>query len=225
MQTFDTTTFPRLDPATDDGWAILEECLNGIETVRSFYRGSSDPSSGASWGADQLSAVWVDDTDPVNTVAKQWCILASPSTYGWRTLRIPKIKWLGTPIAWSFSTTNPATGDIAYTSQDLSTDLDSSGQDASQTEHLVIAVYVAVKVRTGASETVPLTDDCYLKLRTPSGTNEVRIYPQVQNRYVTQTLWLPLSAAEAFEVGVDVGGGTPAFEYSMDVLGLMELAL
>jgi len=84
---------------------------------------------------------------------------------------------------------------------------------------------VSIKFRTGASETVPLTDDCYIAFRTTGGTNENRFYPQVQNRFMQQKFWLPLSTLEKFDFKVEVGGGTPAFEYELAIEGLMELAL
>lgn len=205
----------------------------GIEAVRTMYRGPNDPSDGAdpAWGADELGTLWMDDSDPIQTIVYQWSQLDSGPTYGWRTLSVPKLKWLHEVAlasrAVSFSPASPAAADVAFTAVDLTTLLNDL-QDAGQVTHLVTAVLLRIRVRTGASETITAaTDHAYFAVRRKSAgaSTEDRIYCQVQNRFVEAQVWVPLDSGEEFDFSVKVGGGTPAFEYAAWVDALVELAL
>ncbi len=205
---------------------------NGVESALTHYWGPSDPSAGASpaWGAAELGTIWIDTTDPQNPVAKMWCRLDATPTYGWRTMRVPKIKWLTATAlasrAITFSPASPATGDVAFTAVDLTTLLDTL-QDSTQVTHLVVAVLLRIRVRTGASETVPTTDDAYFGVR-PTGagaSSQNNVYAQVANRYFEAQVWVPLDANESFDFKVEVGGGTAGFEYAAWIDAIAELAL
>lgn len=211
---------------------LLVDHRAGNESAISHYWGSSDPSSGASpaWGVAELGTVWIDATDAQQPVAKIWCKLDATPTYGWRTMRVPKVKWLTATAlasrAITFSPASPATADVAFTAVDLTTLLDTL-QDASQVTHLVVAVLLRIRVRTGASETVPTTDDAYFGVR-PTGagaSSQNNVYAQVANRYVETQVWVPLDSNESFDFKVEVGGGTPGFEYAAWIDAIAELAL
>lgn len=223
-QTYQVSGFPA--PATTDFMDVYATRLfNGVETVRTLYAGSSDPSVGApvTWGAADVGVLWLDTTDPANPKLKLWQQLSATPTYGWRTLRILKTKYLSTPQAITFSPASPAGADVAFTDVSLATLLNGAGaQDAGQTVPVVRAVQLRIRVRTGALETIPAGDNCYFAVREKGSTNEQRVYPQVANRYVESQVWIGLDSSEVFQFAVDVGGGTPAFEYEAWVCAIAE---
>ena len=53
VQEWDTTSYPVPDGDHDIGVAQAE-IQAGLEAIRTDYYGTTDPSTGASWGADQL---------------------------------------------------------------------------------------------------------------------------------------------------------------------------
>lgn len=209
--------------STDDASVYMGRCLNGIDTAITGYSGTSDPSSGApiAWGAAEVGAPWRDTTVAANPVWKQWQQLTSSPTYGWRTLRLSKRIDLATQAALTFSPVSPAAADQTWTTLDLSTLLDSH-QDAGQVDPLVTRVLLRVRIRTGASETIPLTDDAWISFRRNGSTNEARVYAQIQNRYAEDRVWVDLDGGEILEWRVEVGGGTPAFEYEAWLVSLEE---
>lgn len=221
---WNSPSYPK--PASSDmGDTWLDALYDGVDTARTLHAGSTDPSTSAptAWGADDVGALWFDTTAPASPVLKVWQQLAaSGPSYGWRTLRIPKVKWLTTPAAVTFSPTSPAAADVAFTDVSLATLLNSN-QDAGQTEAAVGSVLMRLRCYTGASETIPTgSDNCYFAVRTKGGTNEQRLYPQVANRLVETTVWVPLDASEVFQFAIDVGGGTPSFTYEAEVLAILE---
>jgi hypothetical protein len=224
-QKHNTSGYPA--PAlTMDGDDYFAGNHNGVLTALTNHSGAPDPSSGApvAWGADEVGRVWLDTTDPANPVFKLWQQLSGTPTYGWRTLRYLKTKWLTAPQAVTFSPASPAAADVAATDVDLTTLLDGAGvQDTSQTAPVVKGVWLRVRVRTGASETITAaTDHAYFQLNEKSSTVVQRLYCQVANRYVERTVFVPLDSGEIFQFLVKVGGGTPAFEYEAWVVGLVE---
>lgn len=211
--------------ASDDASTYMGKCLNGIDTAVTHYAGGSDPSSGApiAWGAADTGILWKDTTDVRNPEWKQWQQLtAAGPTYGWRQLRLRKRIDLATHAALTFSPVSPAAADVAWTDLDLSTLLDAN-QDAASAEALVLQVLLRVRIRTGASETIPLTDDAWMAFRAKGETHDgQRIYAQIQNRYVEGWIWCNLDADEILQFRVEVGGGTPAFEYEAWMVAFLE---
>lgn len=221
-QKWNSPTYPKSD-ATQTGDVFMGYALNGIDTAATIDAGTTDPSTGAPtpWGADDVGRRWLDMTDADNPVMKIWQQLTGTPTYGWRTMRLLKTIFCSAPGTVTFTSTSPAAADVAWEDVSLASLLDTL-QDASQTRPRVVAVLLRFKIRTGASETIPTTDDCYLAVR-PKGTTAARyIYPQVQNRYIERDIWVALDSSEVFQFMVDVGGGTPAFEYAAEVVALME---
>jgi len=210
---------------SDDASTYMGKCLNGIDTAVTHYASGTDPSSGApiAWGVADVGITWKDTTDVRNPAWKQWQQLtAAGPTYGWRTMRIRKRIDLATHAALTFSPVSPAAADVAFTDLDLSTLLDAS-QDAGEDEGLVTQVLLRVRIRTGASETIPLTDDAWMAFRAKGETHDgQRVYAQIQNRYVEASIWVNLDADEILQFRVEVGGGTPAFEYEAWVVALLE---
>lgn len=200
--------------------------VGSIETALTHYAGSSDPSTGApaAWGAAEVGYVWCDTTDPYTPVWKQWTKLTAGPTYGWRTLRRWKIRWLTTPAAVTFGTASPQAADVAWEDVDLTALLDASCQDAGQVLAAVRAVCLRIRVKTGASETIPTdgSDNCYFAVRENGSTTQFNVYPQVARRYTESQVWVGLDAGEIFEFMVDIGGGTAEFAYEAWVVGIAE---
>lgn len=226
MQLYNSLTYPK---AGGSGQAISVwggYVQNGINTALTHDAGTADPSSGApvTWSADDVGRLWLDITSALNPVWKLWQALTAGPTYGFRTLRYWKIKTLTAPQAVTFSPASPAAADVAASDCDLTTLLDTAGvQDTSQTAATVRAVWMRIRVRTGASETITAaTDHAYFQVNEKSATVVQRIYCQVANRHVEETLLVPLDSDEIFQFLVKVGGGTPAFEYEAWVVGFAE---
>lgn len=228
VQKYNTSGFDA--PVVGDyGDVIFAGVINGIETALTHDAGTGDPSSGAAvaWGANDVGRFWCDRTDADNPVWKVWQQIAAGPTYGWRTMRLRKTKWLTAPETVTFSPASPAAADVAATDVDLSTLLDDGGsgdvQDASQLVSKVVGVWLRIRVRTGASETITAaTDHAYFQVNQNGGTVVQRIYCQVANRYMEATVFVPLDTDEIFEFLVKVGGGTAAFEYEAWVIGFQE---
>lgn len=224
QQKHNTSGYPA--PAlTMMGDVLLAAFANGILTALCDHCGATDPSSGAPvpWAADEVGRRWLDTSDPAAPVLKRWQQLeASGPVYGWRLLRSISWKALDEPEAVTTVSTSPAAADIAYEEVDLATLLDTL-QDSAQVEVPVLAVKLRIRARTGASETIPSGDNGYVAVRKTGMTAPLRkVIPQVQNRWVEDDVVVPLDADETFEFAVDVGGGTPAFEFTIEVLEILE---
>lgn len=228
MQLYNSVGYPSMVLSTTVD-VLLAAAKNGIGTALTHHSGTSDPSVSApvAWGADDVGRLWFDTTDPANPVWKVWQQIDAGPTYGWRTMRLRKTKWLAAPEAVTFSPVSPAAADVAATDVDLSTLLDDSSsgdvQDVSQIASVVAGVWLRIRVRTGASETITAaTDHAYFQVNQNGGTVVQRIYCQIANRYAEATVFVPLDTGEIFEFLVKVGGGTPAFEYEAWVIGFEE---
>ncbi len=221
---------PGYDPSdlSDYGDVILAAAKNGLDTALTQASGATDPSTGAptAWGSADVGRLWLDTTDAANPVLKMWCQLTATPTYGWRTLRIAKVRHLSAPQAVTFTTASPAAADVAWEDVDLTSLLDGAGvQDTGDNVRKVAAVLLRVRVAAGASETLPGTgsDGCYFAARANGSTQDKRVYPQVADRYVEAEFWTALDSDEIFEFMVDVGGGTPNFRYAAWVVAILEV--
>lgn len=228
MQKWNTVGYPAADITMfgDDAFAAI---IQGIDTVATRYSGATDPSTSApvAWGLAEVGKQWLDTGvtgTAANPVLKEWQQIAvSGPTYGWRIIRRWKSKFLTTPQAVTFIPASAAAADVAYTDVSLASLLNTAGvQDASQNECLVRAVWMRIRVRTGASETIPSGDNCYFAVREKGSTTEFKVYPQVAARYVEAQVLVGLNSSEIFQFAVDVGGGTPAFEYEAWMVGFVE---
>lgn len=225
-QAWNTAGAPR--PAgTDDVSTYLGLVLGGINAAATCYSGTSDPSVGAPspWGAAEVGSIWVDTTVPAAPVLSIWQQLTTGGpTYGWRRLRLPKTVTIADPSAATvtFTSASPAAADVPWEDFDLSALL-ATYRDADEAK--VSLVRLGVRVRTGASETVPTTDDAYIAFRAKGSADAdgERVYAQVANRYVERQVWVSLDASQVAQVKVEVGGGTPAFEYAARLLAFVEM--
>jgi len=195
--------------------------INSLETAISRFAGTSDPSTGApaAWGSAEVGYLWLDTTDPDLPVLKQWQRLTAAPTYGWRTMRVPKLVWLTTPFDAVSSTTSAA--DVAYTDVDLTATLDSSGQDAGQVLPTVrlVCLRVYANCTVGA---IPAGDTGFVKVRGKSATDEVKVHAMVAAKPHYQQVWVSLDTGETFQYGVDTNAGAVTMGYEIKVLGFIE---
>lgn len=206
-------------PTGVEAWADLSvRLINGIQTAASHYSGSADPQSGAltAWTSADLGTEWEDTTDPDNPVRKVYGTTTGSTTYGWITARIPKLLWPSSNVAVVAATTTGV--DIAYGSPTtLSTILNASVQDASQTRRLVKSVTLIVRCRFTTS-THPGGDVLWIKLKNYGGGNERQVYcPSAVNVWTEQEVEMLLDSTERFDYSVDTNGGgnTVAYQISL----------
>ena len=126
----------------------------GINAAATWFYGATDPSTGESWGADQVGYNWLVGTDAGNLTWRRWCRLTTGPTYGWRDMRVRKVLQPSEPVAVDFSGASPAAADTGWTEVNLATLLDSDVQDSGQVGVTVQDVTLFVTLTPGASETV-----------------------------------------------------------------------
>lgn len=225
VQAYDSSTGYQADPA-DALNVLFTRLCNGVEAALSTYYGASDPSSGAlpsAWaGAGECGREWYDcgvDGTAANPVKKLWCQLTAGPTYGWRKLGQKKTKYLDAPVAVAgINALSGGSADIAIAAISLATDLDTVGvPDAGDAAHRVTAVWLRVKFRGGAAETLGTgaTETPYLRFRKTGATDEQRIHAQADGggftaRQTERVIRVPLDASEQLDFGYAGGGGTKA---------------
>lgn len=195
--------------------------INSHETALSRFSGSSDPSVGATvtWGSAEVGYTWLDTTDVDSPIEKQWQRLTAGPTYGWRTMRKPKVKWLETPFDAVASTTTAA--DVVYADKDLTASLDSSGQDAGQLLPTVrlVCLRIMANCTVGA---IPAGDTGYVKVRGKGFTDEHKVHALVAAKPSYQQVWVSLDTTETFQYGVDTNAGAVTIGYEIKVMGFVE---
>lgn len=208
--------------------------VNGVWSAFTDNASASDPSSGApiAWGSREVGAVWLDtgvSGTPANPVLKRWQQLTAGPTYGWRTLRMRKRKFIADPTlaAVVFTTVSPAAVDVPWEDVPLATVLDGATpgdvQDAGQLACLVTEVLLQVEITPGASEVLTNPAKGYISFRAKGAANQdERIYAQVAARPVQQQLLVQLDSNEKCQFQVVVGTGTPNFAYSAKIVEITE---
>lgn len=226
VQKWDTVSFPKPVAATKLPDHV-DDNTDGIDTALTHNDGTSDPSSGAGWGAAHRGIIlsargFLTGASDTNPKLARW--EDKDSGTGWRLLWTRKIRFATTPVTVSFSPGSPYTSNQAYTSLDLSTVLDNAnlqGVESGFNGKLVTEVVLRVRVKdTG---TFSGGDDAYAKFRGVGMTVEQKVYCAVSGRWNERTLIVPLDAAEALEWGVVVAsGGSPSFTLEAEAIGFME---
>ena len=218
----DWNTTSQAAAATTDAVDVAGAALiNGVKTALTRYSGSANPATGApsAWGAAEVGTPWVDTTDVDTVVGKQWQRLTAAPTYGWRTLKTPKLLWLTTPATAVAAASTAA--DLAYATLDLSAVLDASVQDAGQVLPLVRAVCLRIYCKcTGA---IPAGDTGFVKVRENGSTNEIKVHAQVNGKPVYQQAWIGLDSGEILQWGVDTNAGAVTIDYELLIMAAIEL--
>lgn len=196
---------------------------DGINAAATWFFGATDPSTGESWGADQVGYNWLNGTDAGNLVWNRWCRLTTGPTYGWRTMRVRKILQPSEPVAVDFSGASPAAADTGWTEVNLATLLDSDVQDAGQVGVTVQDVTLFVTLTPDASETIGASN-CFIEFRRDGGTLAcAKLKAQVATFPVCGVVKVPL-ASEKFEYRVVVGGGAPSTAFTAYIVEATEVA-
>src|SRR5436190_4485822 len=89
--------------ATGQTWAEQLSYIGyGLDAACANLSSATDPSTSApvAWGILEVGRLWHDigvDGSVANPVLKIWQQITAGPTYGWRRLRIPKVKFLNAP--------------------------------------------------------------------------------------------------------------------------------
>jgi hypothetical protein len=212
-QDWDTSGAAEPGTGTNAGAALLD-LIDGVNAARTCYYGTTDPSSGASWGADQLGTIWIDSTNSIEAagddlypVIKIWSVLTDTPTYGWRTLGARRYIAVE-PNTNSLDLSNST--DVAFT------ELDVSGDSSAQA--------IAVLLQVTATEDAPGASyyASFRKSGTTGDAQERRVYPQVAGIPVCQQILVEVDAG-VLEYAI-AASGADTFDLRIDLLGYYERA-
>jgi len=221
-QAWDTVADPKPTSGVDNADTWMAALLDGVDAAASRYSGTSDPSSGASWGAAQVGRQWHDTTDPYNPVDKEWDRFDTGGTdYGWRTDTRVRVYRTTTDPAVTMPFASPAAADVAWTTLSLAT-LIGTYQDATFQTSKAKAVELYVVLTAGASETLTDATKGYLAFRKKGSTQEHAVFAQVAGRPTTAIVRVPVDSSEELETKIVVGGGTPSLAFSVALRSIEE---
>lgn len=189
---------------------------DGINTVATCYYGTTDPSSGMSWGVAEAGTLWLDATNEIDAagddtgpVLKRWSVLTSAPTYGWRTLGGRGYVALE-PNVNKLALANQST--TAFTDCDVNSDVGD----------LAISVLLQVEVEDSGTPAAAV----YAELRKNGTTTDARsrrVYPQVTDIPNMRQVMVELDDAQTFEYAINASGAT-TFDLRVDILGYFERA-
>lgn len=220
--TYDTLANPAIG-ASDTFATVHSKAINGFSTALSDFAGSSDPSTGAGWGASQVGYKWLDTTSAQNPVLKRWQQLTTAPTYGWRTLRLFKWHLLSAPVAVTLATASPAAADVTWTDEDFTTDLDTVTDND---DMAVAAVMLRCMVReTGTIRTTASgTTSSYggIEWRKKGDTVAQHVYAQVASVPNEATLIVGLDSSEIAQYQLTVGSASPNLEFTVEIVAYLE---
>lgn len=225
VSAWDTTAKPKpvLNVENIDTWQ--ERQSEGIDTAITRYFGTADPSSGASWGANQRGAQWYDASvsgvyDEYNPRLKEWVRHnTGASDYAWRPVRTRREFWPDNPPTITMPWATPQVVDQTWATLSLAT-LINSHQDATFQKALVSEVEIEVTL-TEAGTVTPTT--AYLELRKKGAASMARrVKCQVSTMPMVETIRLPVDTAEDLEVQLKVGTGAPSLAFVLKLVGLAE---
>lgn len=219
--------------ATGQTWAEQASYFGyGIDAAMTHQSSATDPSTGApsAWGSSEVGTLWLDigvDGTAANPVLKQWQQITATPTYGWRRMRLRKMKWLNDPATDGtvvFTTASPQVADVAWEDLPFATILDDASSGDVQDANNVAAkvTEVLLRVRITDSGTISSATKGYIAFRAKGGSQEYRIYAQVSGRPVEEEIWVPLDTNEKAQWSAVVGTGAPSFAYSATVVAFAE---
>jgi len=182
---------------------VTTKVINGVEDAATHFAGTTDPSSGGTWGASRVGSTWDDTTnrldgagDDLGSTWKRFESTTATPTYGWRTLNLR-----------NYAATSPNTAilTISASSKRAWTDLDVSGATTS-IRALSINLFVEVQESNPGG-------GVFFALRKNGVTtdaNERRIYPQVSSVTAGGMYTVELDANQIFEYRMVPSGNTSA---------------
>lgn len=212
-QLWDTMAAPKAQIDNDID-VILGDLIEGVDTGVTWYYGSADPSSGASWGAAQMGVHWFDagnelgeGGDDLGGGLKVWVKLTGTPTYGWRSL-----------YGRAYIAIEPNINALDLTSQSTVTDTDLDLVASTSTRAIAVRLLVTVIDSGTPASTV------FASLRkngTTTDARERRCYPQAAGVPCSQIIECELDAAQVLEYAIHASG-TGTFDFRVDVLGYYE---
>lgn len=219
---WDTSGFPKPVNGTDDPDTVMSKVIDGLDAVSARYFGTTDPSSGSSWGADQRGREWLDSSgSEYNPVLKEWVRHNTGGTdYAFRKVTTRREFWVADPtVALTLPFTSPATADRAFEDVDILTAIravqDATFQLATPTE-----VLLGVTV-TEAGTVTPTTAFVAFRKDGAAGDGE-RVKCQVSTMPVPQQVWVQVTAAGIFEMQTKVGSASPSLAVVLRLLAVRE---
>jgi len=219
-QEWRNTSFP-VPTASDDFCDRLTDIQSGIESAVTLNAGSADPSTGGSWGANQVGAMWVDTTTALKPLFSRWELLTG-STYGWRVLCLHYKKRVVTPSAITFSPASPYTADQAVTDIDLTTLLDAAGfQD--NDDKVVTAVKIRVTVVDTGTLGTGTSNATWVAFNQKGSTDQQYLYCQVSGVVNAGTMWVGLDSSEVLQFSTQVANTSPSMTVTADVIAFEEV--
>jgi hypothetical protein len=215
MQKWGTTDEP--EPAlTDDVDEILADVIEGVNTVRTRYSETKDPSSGASWGVDQIGTEWLDTNnelgnggDDLGGFVKVWVKLDATPTYGWRVL-----------YRRTYTALEPDVNVLDLSAQSTVTDTDLDLTSSTSARAVAARLLVTVKDTGTPAATVFAS---IRKNGTTTDARERRVYPQAAGVTISQIVEVELDSAQVMEYAIDASGAGTC-DLRIDVLGYYERA-
>lgn len=212
-QDWGTSGAPEPTTGTGAGAALLD-LIDGVNAARTCYYGTTDPSSGASWGAGELGTIWIYSAnaigaggDDLGCEIRVWSVLTATPTYGWRTLGLRKY----IPVEPNVNVLDLSDQtDVAFT------DLDISGDSSTRAVAAVLQV-TALEDAPGASYYAS-----FRKNGTTTDARERRVWPQVASIPVCQVIVVELDAG-VLEYAI-AASGADTFDLRIDLLGYFERA-
>jgi len=216
VQEWDTTSYPVPDGDHDIGVAQAE-IQAGLEAIRTDYYGTTDPSTGASWGADQLGTTWHKSTNAIGAGGDDlggelyvWAVLTATPTYGWRLLNL-----------YGFVPVEPNVNALNVTGQSSDgswQDLDLSGTIGARATRVQLAVTVKDSGTPASTVFAEFRKDGITDART------LRVIPQASGVENTVVLELEVEATTSVVQRKIAASGSNTFDLRVDILGYWQRA-
>jgi len=211
-QEYRTTGKPEIE--TGDAYSTcMTRAKNGIDTVGSNYGGTSDPTGGGTWNADDVGTLWFNRTnelgagDGLGGALYIYEKTGATPTYEMTDVKLRRIQAVSpTTLLLSGSTEQ----NVAFT------DLDCGGATCSD-RAIAVTLQVECQADTPAA-------GVFLAVRKNGVTTDSltrRVYPQVSGLTVQQQVKVELDSSQLFEWAVTTG---TTFAYRIDILEYEERA-
>lgn len=206
----------------DDADTFMAKVVDGIAAALSCYFGAADPSSGASWGADQVGRRWrKEGADAYNHVEYVWTRFDAGGTdFGWKanegrgelwdddapaTVTLPSP---GTPFTTSSSGTLDLSAEIAA--------LQGTTFDNVDPAEVSLEVTVTEAGTVGAA-------NAYVTFGKPGASSMARkVKAQVSGIPVVQEIRVPCSTSGTLDLVWVVGTGSPSLAVVVKLLAVHE---
>ena len=213
VQKWNTTSYA--EAAVSEAWSVVAtKLINGTNTGITRYAGTSDPSGGGTWGADQIGAVWYDRTnelgaggDDLGSETKFWEKTGATPTYGWKQKGLR-----------GYFAVSPITNALAIGATNATwTDLDLT----SYTSDRALAAKIMVEVQDSNPAAGVFGE--FRKNGVTTDALTIRAYPQAGGITIQHVFDIELDSGQILEYALRTSAAT-AGNLRVDVLGYYERA-